>query len=295
MFEHPTEAQNAVAAENVKWFLDRRSRDPRFAQPPPPAMDSALAKQLAANTAAHAAKLSKVALRQRKAALFTTPYDKVSESLASCEKRAPGDFPSSFSQDDWIMIGKLALQRANEDLQLQGVSPITDKEAADISTFLAANDVYLGSDGALLVGFSVLVAEGIIRPQAAVQAAAEPVAERKNPFPYSDYSGSDYAKWDRSEMKRGFQEEHKSIFRAGAEAAAAELGGIEISTANMHRLSDKCDGLPFHEWSAERVKQIALRMFGGATAVTRDPEDSLSSLEYMQKHQLGNAVMREGK
>ena len=114
MFEHPTEAQNVAAAENVKWFLDRRAKDPRFAPAPPTKMDPALGKELAAAAAKTAAKLSKVALRHRKAELFTKPYDRVSEVLDLCQKRTPGDFPSTFGEEDWITIGKLALQRANE-------------------------------------------------------------------------------------------------------------------------------------------------------------------------------------
>jgi hypothetical protein len=165
--------------------------------------------------------------------------------------------------------------------------------------FMNAQHPPIWPDGnAWLICMDVLHLENIIRPvifNAPVGAEPEPAVEEKNPFAWSDYNGSDYAKWERQKLVRDFDAEHTAVFRAGLTAAAAELGGIELSREDVRLVREKCNGLAFHEWTPERIKNVALATFGGPTAVPRDPEDVLSSTEYLQTHRLGTSVMREGK
>jgi len=258
-------------------------------------MDPKLARELAKNSAAHAAKLNTVALRRRKAELFTKPYDKPSESLALCRKQTSGDFSSNFNQDDWIMIGKMALQRANDDLLGQAIPPITDKEAGEIATFLAANDCYIGGDGSMLVGFSILVSEGILRPQAAkVEPEPEPAVEEPNPYRWDDNPRSEYAQFEMNRYREArhqeMQERTVSPILSAASQSIANSSGKRFTLEDQTTLATALATGAYGVESVHNYRKAAIALWGASNVgllpdeIAAQEDVALSSEEMKKKY-----------
>jgi len=199
-----------------------------------------------------------------------------------------------FSAADWTYVIGLAKDNFNCDLESRNLSSLTPEEGLALVHFCRAQNppLYLGSESNLSTAFECLKALGVIRfAEPEVLLEPEPGEPEKNPYRWDDNPRSDYAIWDRQHMADALRIEMSPEFRAGAKECAEQLG-VDLYPADMHRLMQACAGLPI-PLKVEAVKRVALKLFGNV--ITRDPEDHLSSLEYLRAHNLGTSVQREGR
>ncbi len=294
-----------IAADelNNNWAASRRALRPQAAPSiagssrlsdvhvPDPVLERAREKAAREVANKEHKKLTAKAERAHRHKLLTEVYTgspQLMDLLNTCNRMTPSRVLSS---QDYKCQCTMGLERANEFLD----PPLTDAEAVTVMQFFHAQLPNLYPDStSWIVACDILTAENVIRQTVFFQPVTEPEpVAAGNPHPYSDYSGSDFAKWERAQLVRDFDQEHLKVFRTGLAAASAELGGLEISEADVKFIREKCSSLPFHEWTSERIKNVAVATLAGPIAVQRDPEDSLSSLEYLRAHKLGTSYQRQ--
>ena len=119
----------------------------------------------------------------------------------------------------------------------------------------------------MLAGFSILVFEGVLRPQVVseVQPEPEPVPET-NPFPYDSNPRSDHSQWDMAQYRRAKERELSVPFREGALSL-----GIALSEKDMKRLHATLDRLRL-PMTAANVRRAGIALWGEAVP-TLTPEE----------------------
>jgi hypothetical protein len=300
-----TPEQVAADEANNNWAASRRALRPQAAPTvagssrlsdvhvPDPATERARARAQAEIAAKQHGKITKAAERAHRHKLLTQFYQGGPQMMDLLNRSTRKTPDRECTAQDYRLVARMGRIAADDFLSPHVLS---DAEAVTILEFMNVQNPPVWPDGnAWLVCMDLLNLEGIIRPAIVNQPVteAEPAVEG-NPYKCSDFSGSDYARYERQQLVRDHDREHTQVFRAGLNAAAAELG-VGISEADVLVIREKCSSLPYHQWTPERIANVALATLGGPTAIRRDPEDSLSGTEFLQAHRLGSSVQREGR